>query len=76
MRLKVKRVVRRGSKKGLLRRHLEGKNTPCQEYDPLRARPMENHSKVFGGSVMFCHFFVANGNADPWIEHYCEYRVG
>ena len=40
--LEVGRVLRRGSKKGLklLRRHLEGRNTPFQENDPLRVRPI------------------------------------
>ena len=31
----LRRVLRRGSKKGLSRRHLEGRNTPFREYDPL-----------------------------------------
>ena len=29
----LRRVLRRGSRKGLSRRHLEGRNTPFQEYD-------------------------------------------
>ena len=33
------RVLRRGSKKGLSRRHLESRNTPSREYDPLGVRP-------------------------------------
>ena len=36
----LRRVLRRVSKKGLSRRHLEGRNTPFQEYDPLGVRPM------------------------------------
>ena len=32
----AKSPPRRGSKKGLSRRHIEGRNTPFQEYDPLR----------------------------------------
>ena len=35
----LRRVLRRGSKKGFSRRHLEGRNTPFQEYNPLRVRP-------------------------------------
>ena len=35
----LRRVLRRGSKKGLSRRHLEGRNTPFREYDPLGVRP-------------------------------------
>ena len=31
----LRRVLRRGSKKGLSRRHLEGRSTPFQEYDPV-----------------------------------------
>ena len=30
----------RGSEKGLSRRHLEGKNMPLREYNPLRMHPM------------------------------------
>ena len=30
------RVLRRGSKKGLSRRHLEGRSPAFQEYDPFR----------------------------------------
>ena len=33
------RVLSRGSKKGLSRRHLEGRNTPFQEYDTLCVSP-------------------------------------
>ena len=35
----MRRVLRRGSKKGLSRRHLEGRNTPFREYDPVGVRP-------------------------------------
>ena len=35
----LRRVLRRGSKKGLSRRRLEGRDTPFQEYEPLRVRP-------------------------------------
>ena len=35
-----KRVPRRGSKKGLSRRPLEGRNKSFQEYDPPRLHPM------------------------------------
>ena len=35
-----RRVLRRGSKKGLSRRHLEGRNTPFLKYDPLGVHPM------------------------------------
>ena len=31
----LRRVLRRGSKKGLSRRHLEGRSTPFREYDPV-----------------------------------------
>ena len=47
----LRRLLRRGSKKGLLRRHLEGRNTPFRDYDhPLRVRPTipprtKNHSR-------------------------------
>ena len=35
-----RRVLRRGSKKGLSRRHLEGRSTPFREYDPLGVCPI------------------------------------
>ena len=35
----LRRVLRRGSKKGLSRRHLEGRSTHCREYDPVGVRP-------------------------------------
>ena len=35
----LRRVLRRGSEKGLSRRHLEGRNTPFREYDPIGVRP-------------------------------------
>ena len=38
----LRRVLRRGSKKGLSRRHLEGRNTPFREYDPVGVRPTAN----------------------------------
>ena len=31
----LRRVLRRGSKKGLSRRHPEGRKTPFREYDPV-----------------------------------------
>ena len=39
-----RRVLRRGSKKGLSRRHLEGRSTPFREYDPLGVCP--NYQKA------------------------------
>ena len=42
----LRRVLRRGSKKGLSRRHLEGRNTPFREYDPVGVRqpqPLNKH---------------------------------
>ena len=41
-----RRVLGRGSKKGLSRRHLEGGNTPFREYDPLGVRTMRCHSEI------------------------------
>ena len=35
-----RRVLRRGSKKGVSKRHLEGRNTPFREHDPLPVRPI------------------------------------
>ena len=35
----LRRELRRGSKKGLSRRRLEGRNTPFREYDPLLRVP-------------------------------------
>ena len=42
----LRRALRRGSKKGLSRRPLEGKNTSFQEYDPLRVRPKYSYGKL------------------------------
>ena len=36
----LRRVLRRGSKKGLSRRNFEGSNMPFQECNPLCVRPM------------------------------------
>ena len=44
------RVLRRGSKKGLSRRHLEGRNTPFREYDPVGVRPMANRQGAFSAT--------------------------
>ena len=35
----LRRVLRRGSKKGLSRRHLEGRSTPFRVYDPVGVCP-------------------------------------
>ena len=35
----LRRVLRRGSKKALSRRKIEGRNTPFREYDPVGVRP-------------------------------------
>ena len=37
----LRRVRRRGSKKGLSRRHLESRSTPFREYDPLGVCPTQ-----------------------------------
>ena len=42
----LRRVLRRGSKKGLSRRHLEGRNTPFREYAPVGVRPTLNHANT------------------------------
>ena len=44
----LRRVLRRGSKKGLSRRHLEGRSTPFREYDPLGVCPI----RIF--FIFFC----------------------
>ena len=44
----LRRVLRRGSKKGLSRRHLEGRNTPFFEYDPVGVRPRVRVGKLDG----------------------------
>ena len=50
----LRRVLRRGSKKGLSRRHLEGRNTPIREYDPVGVRPIRpfrwGSSRTFSGA--------------------------
>ena len=44
----LRMVLRRGSKKGPSRRRLEGRNTPFQEYDPLRVRPRKEKEAKTG----------------------------
>ena len=53
-------LLRRGSKKGLSRRHLEGRSTPFREYDPLGVCPI----KDFSGAISFCRR-AALKNDDP-----------
>ena len=51
----LRRVLRRGSKKGHSRRHLEGGNTPFREYDPLGVRPefpIQGTSWNYGGGAL------------------------
>ena len=44
----LRRVLRRGSKKGLSRRHLEGRSTPFREYDPVGVCPTMGSCKGEG----------------------------
>ena len=48
LRSNLRRVLRRGSKKGLSRRPWEGRNTSFQEYGPLRVRPRDVFFFFFG----------------------------
>ena len=62
-----RRVLRRGYKKGLSRRHLEGRTTPFQEYDPVRVLRPRKQSSMYvispGWSVhLACHCFAANSS--------------
>ena len=50
------RVLGRGSKKGLSRRHLEGRNMPFREYNPLRVRPILCIFLKIWGLGTFCLF--------------------
>ena len=43
----LRRVLRRGSKKGLSRRHLEGRSTPFREYDPVGVCPRNTGANDF-----------------------------
>ena len=54
-------VLRRGSKKELSRRHLEGRNTPFGEYDPLRVCPRV----VLTVPVLFFPSLSTRANAGP-----------
>ena len=47
----LRRVLRRASKKGLSRRHLEGRNTPFREYDPLGVRPKVRNAPLMQGDL-------------------------
>ena len=42
----LRRVLRRGSKKGLSRRHLEGRSTPFREYDPRDTKDFASSKKA------------------------------
>ena len=42
----LRRVLRRGSKKGLSRRHLEGRSTPFRAYDPLGVCPIDTQETL------------------------------
>ena len=50
----LRRVLRRGSKKGLSRRRLEGRNTPFREYGPLRVRPIHPYFPVARAHDLLC----------------------
>ena len=43
----LRRVLRRGSKKGLSRRHLEGRSTPFREYDPVGVCPIVGPTRPY-----------------------------
>ena len=62
----LRRGLRTGSKKGLWRRHLEGRNTSFQDYDPLRVRPISGlgeklhiHHRPLNGPYL-------RGRLPPW----------
>ena len=46
----LRRVLRGGSKKGPSRRHLEGRNVPFREYEPLRVHPTQKRQLLFRDS--------------------------
>ena len=58
----LRRVLRRGSKKVLSRRHLEGRNTPFPEYDPLGVCPKE------GSMVGHLRFSLAGPKDHPVLK--------
>ena len=72
----LRRVLRRGSKKGLSRRHLEGRNTPFREYDPLGERPRV----LFSETVLSKHYSArflelkkgSPGPRDPGVKRLTE----
>ena len=51
----LRRVPRRGSKKGLSRRHLEGR-TPFREYDPLGVRPSQKKHDDGQNCCILCSY--------------------
>ena len=59
----LRRVLRRGSKKGLSRRHLEGRSTPLREYDPVGVRPTT--TEYF---APFKGYIVCSGNVGAHLE--------
>ena len=53
----LRRVLRRGSKKGLSRRHLEDRSTPFREYDPVGVCPIWDFPD-FSGIFPICSGMV------------------
>ena len=47
----LRRVLRRGSTKGLSRRRLEGRSTPFREYNPLGVRPSRSCAAIANHSA-------------------------
>ena len=56
----LRRVLSRGSKKGLSRRHLEGRSTPFREYDPVGVcAPFYEDGKMAKNRVLGLRIFRA-----------------
>ena len=67
--LKGRRVLRRGSKKELSRRHLEGRSTPFREYDP-RWQSIE----TWGFSAEKCIFLLKHAHSCRKMPFPCRNR--
>ena len=65
----LRRVLRRGSKKGLSRRHLEGRRTPLREYDPVGVRPLKNE-RCFSHRTRGDKFRGIGGEVSDQKQHY------
>ena len=61
----LRRFLRRGSKKGLSRRHLEGRSTPFREYGPFGVCPIYLGAWFPWVGLPLCDLFMLGRLAAP-----------